>query len=151
MKILMVCLGNICRSPMAEGIMRDKAAAAEIEIETDSAGTGDYHIGESPDHRAVAAMKKRGHDITDLRARQFQVQDFDDFDLIYAMDASNYGNILSLARNDNDRGKLKLILNESQPNRDMEVPDPYFGGDEGFDRVYKMLDAACDAALKRIS
>lgn len=136
---------------MAEGIMRDKAAAAEIEIETDSAGTGDYHIGESPDHRAVAAMKKRGHDITDLRARQFQVQDFDDFDLIYAMDASNYGNILSLARNDNDRGKLKLILNESQPNRDMEVPDPYFGGDEGFDRVYKMLDAACDAALKRIS
>ncbi len=136
---------------MAEGIMRDKAAAAEIEIETDSAGTGDYHIGESPDHRAVAAMKKRGHDITDLRARQFQVQDFDDCDLIYAMDASNYGNILSLARNDNDRGKVRLILNESQPNRDMEVPDPYFGGDEGFDRVYKMLDAACDAALKRIS
>lgn len=136
---------------MAEGIMRDKAAAAGIDIETDSAGTGDYHIGESPDHRAVAAMKKRGHDITDLRARQFQSDDFDDFDLIYAMDTSNCGNILSLARDDADRAKVKLILNESQPNRDMEVPDPYFGGDEGFDRVYKMLDAACDAVLKRIS
>lgn len=130
--------------------MRDKAAEAGVEFETDSAGTGDYHVGEPPDSRAVAAMKNRGHDISDLRARQFKASDFDAFDMIYAMDASNYHNILSLARNDDDRTKVTLILNESQPNRDMEVPDPYFGGDEGFERVYKMLDAACDAALKRL-
>lgn len=146
----MVCLGNICRSPMAEGIIRDKADEKGIEIETDSAGTGDYHIGEGPDKRAVAAMKKHGHDITDLRARQFKVSDYDEFDVIYAMDASNFDNILKLARNDDDRGKVKLILNESQPNRDMEVPDPYFGGDAGFENVYKMLDAACEVILERL-
>lgn len=135
---------------MAEGIIRDKANEKGVKIETDSAGTGDYHIGEGPDHRAVAAMKKRGHDITDLQARQFRVSDYDKFDMIYAMDASNLENILDLARNDDDRGKVKLILNESQPNRDMEVPDPYFGGDAGFENVYKMLDAACELILERI-
>lgn len=150
MKILMVCLGNICRSPMAEGIIRDKADEKGIEIKTDSAGTGDYHIGEAPDRRAVAAMKKHGHDITDLQARQFKVSDFDEFDIIYAMDSSNLDNILKLARNEDDRGKVKLILNESQPNRDMQVPDPYFGGEAGFENVYQMLDAACEVILERL-
>jgi len=135
---------------MAEGIIRDKAKEKGIEIETDSAGTGDYHVGESPDKRAVDAMKKHNHDITDLRARQFDLSDFGKFDVVYAMDISNYDNIMALARNDDDRDKVRLILNESQPNRGMEVPDPYFGGDPGFENVYQMLDAACEVILERI-
>lgn len=135
---------------MAEGILRDKAEAKGVAIQTDSAGTSRYHIGAGPDERAVAAMQRHGHDITDLRARQFTAADFGAFDQIYAMDASNYENILALAESDADRAKVKLILNESQPEMDMEVPDPYFGGDAGFDHVYELLDAACDTIIERI-
>ena len=94
MKILMVCLGNICRSPIAEGILREKSKLAGWEIETDSAGTSAHHTGESPDHRMMKAAKENGYDISDLRARQFVVSDFDAFDLIYVMDESNYDNVL---------------------------------------------------------
>lgn len=135
---------------MAEGILRDKAKEKGVTITTDSAGTSRYHIGAGPDERAVAAMKRRGHDITDLRARQFTAADFGAFDQIYAMDASNYENILNLAKSDEDRAKVKLILNESQANQDMEVPDPYFGGEAGFDHVYALLDAACDLITDRL-
>lgn len=146
----MVCLGNICRSPMAEGLLRTKAAALGHAIETDSAGTGNYHIGENPDHRAIACMKQHGHDISKLRARQFQQGDFDAFDVIFAMDKSNHTNILKLARHDGDRSKVRLMLDELENATINEVPDPYFGGQEGFEEVYALLDAACDRFLTRL-
>ncbi|MFM9984692.1 MAG: low molecular weight protein-tyrosine-phosphatase [Flavobacteriales bacterium] len=150
MKVLMVCLGNICRSPMAEGILRSRAVALNKHFEIDSAGTGNYHIGENPDSRAVACMKKHGHDISTLRARQFKSSDFDEFDQIFAMDQSNFDNIVLLARNDHDIAKVKLILEEIEGIPNNEVPDPYFGGDEGFEHVYNLLDAAFDRFLNRI-
>ncbi len=150
MRILMVCLGNICRSPMAEGILRAKVEEMNLNVICDSAGTSDYHIGEAPDKRARSCMKRHGQSIEDLKARQFEVDDFDKFDMIYAMDSSNYNNILSKARSSEDEKKVAMILNESQANKNMEVPDPYFGGDAGFDHVYALLDAACDAILKKV-
>ena len=108
--ILMVCLGNICRSPLAEGILKSKLPVSEFTV--DSAGTANYHIGSSPDRRSVAIAKKYGINISNLKGREFSVYDFDKFDLIYAMDESNYRNIINLARNDDDRTKVKLILNE---------------------------------------
>lgn len=148
-KILMVCLGNICRSPLAEGILKSKVFS--IKTMVDSAGTGAYHIGKKPDPRSIAVARLNGIDITDQRARQFSVEDFDNFDLIYAMDNANYYNIISLARTDIDKGKVKLILNEVFPGDDLGVPDPYHGGDFGFKNVYKMLDEACDVIAKKIN
>ena len=111
MKILMVCLGNICRSPMAEGILRDKVSKLSYDIEVDSAGTAAYHIGEAPDSRMIETAMSRGINISDLRARQFCVNDFDVFDKIYAMDVSNLSNMQQLARNKSDLDKLDLLLN----------------------------------------
>ena len=148
MKILMVCLGNICRSPMAEGILRHKVRAMKRDdIKTDSAGTIGIHAGEAPDLRMQKTALKNGIDISDLRARQFVQKDFDDFDLIFAMDQSNLKNILTLSRNDADRKKVKLILNESFPGEDREVPDPYFGGQEGFQHVFDLLDETTDQLI----
>lgn len=147
-RILMVCLGNICRSPMAEGILRARVEEAGKKVIVDSAGTSDYHSGESPDFRAIRTLEKRGIDISGLAARQFTVQDFDTFNHIYAMDASNLMNILSLARNDDDRNKVELLLNVSFPESNRSVPDPYYGGMEGFEEVYEMLNAV---SLKLIS
>ena len=140
-KILMVCLGNICRSPLAEGILKSKLSTNTFFI--DSAGTGAYHIGKSPDSRSIAVAKKYGLDISNLRGRQFNVSDFDKFDTIYAMDESNYRNIISLARDDQDKAKVKFILNEIYPDQNYNVPDPYYGGHDDFENVYKMLDEAC--------
>ena len=137
----MVCLGNICRSPMAEGIMRK---LGEKKVEVDSAGTADYHIGFQPDKRMIATAKEHGVDISNLRARQFQSDDFDSFDLIFAMDSSNYRDIISLAKDDNDKQKVKMILDNSN------VPDPYYGGDEGFEHVYQLLHEACQKFLEDI-
>lgn len=136
----MVCLGNICRSPLAQGILETKVDTTEVFV--DSAGTGAYHIGKLPDRRSIAVAKKHGIDITSQSARQFQVEDFDEFDTIYAMDQSNYQNIISLARNADDENKVKLILNEISLENN-SVPDPYYGGNRGFDDVYEMLDEAC--------
>lgn len=135
MKILMVCLGNICRSPLAEGIMRSKLGE---EYFVDSAGTGSWHVGQAPDKRSIAVAKKYGIEISHLRARQFQVKDFDEFDYILAMDSSNYRDILSLARSEEDRMKVRMILH------DQDVPDPYYGGEDGFELVYQLLDEAVD-------
>lgn len=151
MKILSVCLGNICRSPMAEGIIRDRLAEAGISVETDSAGTAAYHVGEKPDNRAMACMQKNGHDITDLRARQFQKSDFQNFDLIFAMDRSNYDNILRLAETEADRDKVSMFLNLSTPGMDAEVPDPYYGGDGGFQHVYDLLTDATDKLIEKLN
>jgi protein-tyrosine phosphatase len=150
MKVLMVCLGNICRSPMAEGLLRNKAEERNLPVEVDSAGTGDWHVGEQPDHRAIKFMKNKGIDISGLRARQFKPQDFKNFDLILTMDKENYANVLALAHTDEDRDKTKMILNYSKPDTYEPVPDPYFGGDEGFELVYNLLDEAIDHLLQNV-
>ncbi|NGF76070.1 low molecular weight phosphotyrosine protein phosphatase [Fluviicola sp. SGL-29] len=150
MKILMVCLGNICRSPMADGLLRKKVKVEGLAVEVDSAGTSDYHIGEAPDHRMRATARQLGCPIDELRARQFSVQDFDQFDLIYAMDVSNYNNILTLSRNENDTAKVHLILNELYPGENLAVPDPYFGGEQGFIDVFNMLDEVTDVVINKL-
>ncbi len=140
-KILMVCLGNICRSPLAEGILRSKLSTNTIVV--DSAGTGNYHIGKNPDLRAISIARKHALDISNLKARQFEVSDFDNFDHIYVMDESNYRNLIQLARNDQDKRKIKFIMDEVYPNQNYNVPDPYYGGNDGFESVFNMLDEAC--------
>jgi len=148
-KILMVCLGNICRSPLAEGILKSKLDSSNFFV--DSAGTSSYHIGHKPDIRSITIAKEFNIDISKQQARQFVKQDFDNFDLIYAMDSSNYNNIIALASNDSDKQKVKLILNESHPNKKLEVPDPYYGGDTGFLTVYNLLDDACTIIAKQLN
>ena len=148
MRILMVCLGNICRSPLAEGILRSKIISDTVIV--DSAGTSGFHQGELPDPRSIAVARLNGIDITNQRSRKFLVEDFDYFDLIYAMDQSNYYNILDLARNNEDESKVRMILNESHPNQNLNVPDPYYGGDKGFDNVFRMLDEACEIIASQI-
>lgn len=148
-KILMVCLGNICRSPLAEGILKSKLSENEFTI--DSAGTASYHVGDTPDRRSIAVAKKYGIDISNLKGRQFKTNDFDAFDIIYVMDESNYRNVISLARNENDKNKVKFILNEIYPNQNHEVPDPYYGGEQGFENVYKMLDEACSIIADKLA
>ena len=150
MKILMVCLGNICRSPLAEGILRKKLGSENIAAEVASAGTSDYHVGEPADERTVAVASRYGVDISSHRARQFEITDFDRYDEIYAMDRSNYNKVMNMARDDEDRKKVGMITNRLYPGSDMDVPDPYFGGDEGFDYVFKMLDEACEAIVGKM-
>jgi len=147
-KILMVCLGNICRSPLAEGILKSKIDSKKIHIE--SAGTGDWHIGQLPDKRSVKIAKEHGLDITDQRGRQFNTADFDKFDMIFVMDNSNYNDVMALARNKEDQKKVHLILNEVFPEENLDVPDPYMGGESGFKRVYDMLDQATDKIVERL-
>ena len=148
MKILMVCLGNICRSPIAEGILKSKIEKYNLPWMVDSAGTGSWHSGEQPDERAVDIATKYGVDITYQRARQFSPYDFERFDRIYAMDAGNYRDVLQLAQSDVEKEKVEMILNESYPGENRQVPDPYWD-DNGFDNVFKMLDAACEAIVKK--
>jgi len=146
----MVCLGNICRSPMAEGILRAKLTQAGKRAIVDSAGTADYHVGESPDYRAIKTLLEKKIDISGLAGRQFTVSDFDEFDFIYAMDSSNYNNIVALARNENDKNKVMLIMNMVEPNSNLSVPDPYFGNNDGFEKVYKMLEDASDKIIEKL-
>ncbi|MBT4737654.1 MAG: low molecular weight phosphotyrosine protein phosphatase [Flavobacteriales bacterium] len=148
MRILMVCLGNICRSPLAEGILKNKTQ--NLDVYVDSAGTASYHVGNLPDSRSIEIANKNGIDLTDQRARQFSEKDFDDFDKIYAMDTNNYSNIISLARNQSDRDKVDVILNELTPKSYDSVPDPYYGAGDGFQIVYDMLDNACDAIVGKL-
>ena len=144
----MVCLGNICRSPLAEGILKNKTQ--NLDVFVDSAGTASYHVGNLPDSRSVEIANKNGIDLTDQRARQFSEKDFDDFDKIYAMDTNNYSNIISLARDQSDRDKVDVILNELTPKSYDSVPDPYYGAGDGFQIVYDMLDNACDAIVRKL-
>lgn len=145
----MVCLGNICRSPLAEGILKSKVNKETVFV--DSAGTAAYHIGNLPDVRSIEVAKTYGIDITNQKARKITVKDFDVFDFIYAMDESNYENILLLARNSNDKQKVKMILKESDAAKNKSVPDPYYGGNSGFENVYKMLDEACTIIASKLA
>jgi len=148
MRVLMVCLGNICRSPLAEGILKSKVNSETIFI--DSAGTGNYHIGGLPDKRSIAVANNYHIDITNQRCRQFRISDFDEFDLIYVMDNSNRKDVMALARDKNDEAKVKMILNEIFPNENVDVPDPYYGGEFGFENVYKLLDKACAVIAEKL-
>lgn len=150
MNILMVCLGNICRSPMADGLLRKKISENGLPVVVDSAGTANYHVGEAPDLRMRDTARKLGCPIDDLRARQFSISDFERFDLIYVMDSSNYSNVTRLARNDEERHKVKLILNELYPNENRAVPDPYYGAEQGFIEVFELLDAATDRIIEKL-
>ena len=148
MKILVVCLGNICRSPMAEGILRNKIKENKLDIEVDSAGTADFHVGENPDARAIATSKKFGIDISGLRGRQFTGADFDRFDLIYAMDHSNFNNIIGLARNPADTKKVFFFY--AKEGNGIDVPDPWFGGQEGFVSVFDILEKSSERILREL-
>lgn len=147
-KILMVCLGNICRSPLAQGILENKLNPTKYMVA--SAGTGAYHIGNLPDKRSIAVAQKNGIDITNQRAAQFKKADFNTYDHIFVMDESNYNNVIALANNNDQIKKVRLILNEIYPNTNSEVPDPYYGGDSGFDHVYNLLDEACEKLAARL-
>lgn len=147
MNILMVCLGNICRSPLAEGILRQKIKEKNLPWTVDSAGTAAYHVGEAPDPRSIAVAKAHGIDILDQRGRQLTVSDFDQFDLILTMDSSNYQNAIRLARNDAERAKVRLIMNFAEPGQNRSVPDPYWDNN-GFEGVYKMLDQATESLIQ---
>jgi protein-tyrosine phosphatase len=147
-KILMVCLGNICRSPLAEGILQSKVNADTVFV--DSAGTAAYHVGNLPDERSIEVARKYGIDITNQKARKFTIADFKNFDIIFAMDESNYQNILTLSRNKEDASKVKMILNEISPNANKSIPDPYYGGNQGFENVFKMLDEACTLIAEKL-
>ena len=149
--ILMVCLGNICRSPLAEGVLRHKLEEAGIKnIRVDSAGTSDYHVGDSPDARSTKNAKSHGIDISKLCGRQFSEKDFDDFDHIYVMDASNYQNVIALTRNESDKAKVDLLLNAKWPGKNIAVPDPYYGSGDGFEKVFQLVEQACDEIVKKM-
>lgn len=147
-KILMVCLGNICRSPLAEGILQSKLPAEKFIV--DSAGTGNWHAGQGPDKRSVETAKNRGLDISCQIARQLQPSDFEEFDHIYVMDASNYRDVTALAPDDASKAKVKLMMDELYPGQNVDVPDPYWSELDGFDKVYDMLDEACEIVAARL-
>lgn len=144
----MVCLGNICRSPLAEGILKSKIDPSRIIVE--SAGTGGWHVGEAPDPRSIAVAHKYGLDITNQRAKKFSSYDFEIYDHIYVMDNSNFRDVTELARNEDEIKKVKRILDELFPGENVDVPDPYYGGDMGFENVFKMLDEACDKIAQKL-
>lgn len=147
MNVLMVCLGNICRSPLAQGILEHKIAELGLSWNIDSAGTGAWHAGEKPDTRGIAKAASEGIDISRQRARQFTAEDFQKFDLILAMDASNYKNINKLSEKEEEREKVHMMMNFAYPDENRAVPDPYYDG--GFDNVYAMLELACNGIISK--
>lgn len=147
-KILMVCLGNICRSPLAEGVLRSKLNSDNFLV--DSAGTSNYHIGSSPDARSVEVARKNGIDISDLKGRQFTLQDFDDFDYIFVMDKSNYKNVLALALNENQKKKVSLLRDELGEFSGVELADPYYGDKSHFALCFSQIDKACSVIAEKI-
>lgn len=147
-RVLMVCLGNICRSPLAEGILKSKVNSKSIFI--DSAGTGGYHIGNKPDSRSIAVANTYGIDIANQRCRKFETKDFDEFDIIYVMDKSNYANVIATSRNTIDKAKVKLLLDEVELEI-IEVPDPYYDSEDGFDYVFHLIDKACEVIAKKLN
>jgi len=151
MKILMVCLGNICRSPMAEGILQDKAWKAGLQWSVESAGTNGYHIGEAPHRLSQKVARMNGIDISKQRSRDFVAEDFKRFDKIYAMSDDVIDDMRRIARDKFDENKVDLLLNEIFPGQNVDVPDPWYGPEPGYHEVYKMISDACDAIIKKYS
>lgn len=145
----MVCLGNICRSPMAHGLLQHKVEKLGLKWEVDSAGTSGYHEGEQPDKRAIACMRKHGIDITYQHSRPIIRQDLDEFDLIYVMDKANLADVTEMAVSEEQLHKIALIMSMVYAPQSIDVPDPYYGGDRGFENVYKMLDEATDKIIEK--
>jgi len=149
-RILMVCLGNICRSPLADGLLLRKINERNLDAIVDSAGTANYHIGKAPDHRMIKTAAKFGTPIDFLRARQFTAQDFQNFDHILVMDRSNYHNVIALAQTEADQKKVNFFLDYLHPNQKSEVPDPYYGTLKDFEAVYQLVDDATDALIQKL-
>lgn len=147
----MVCLGNICRSPLAQGVLAHKAKQAGLKWEVDSAGTGDWHIDEPPHQLSQKVAKQNGVDISQQKARQFNRTDFIDFDKIYVMDNSNYKDVKQMAGELWDESKVDLFLNELYPGKNMDVPDPWYGEEDGYHKVYEMIEKTCEAIVRRYS
>ncbi len=148
MKILMVCLGNICRSPLAEGILKSKIQQHGLNWKVDSAGTGSWHIDETPDQRSVKVAQDHDLDITMQKGRQISKKDFKNFDLIFVMDQENFKNVTALASTEEEKEKVNLIMSMLNPHDPLSVPDPYWD-DNGFQKVYEMLDQACEAIIEK--
>lgn len=148
MKVLVVCLGNICRSPLAEGLLKSKVEALGLGWEIDSAGTGGYHEGSHPHEKSIEVAGRNGVDITNQRARKISREDFSKFDLILAMDTANRDDMYEMTSTMEQRNKIRLIMDLVYPNRDVSVPDPYYGGIEGYEKVWEMLDQACDKVIE---
>ncbi|HRW75513.1 MAG: low molecular weight phosphotyrosine protein phosphatase [Lewinellaceae bacterium] len=149
MKILMVCLGNICRSPLAEGIFRRHVETRGLDWTIDSAGTGSWHAGERPDPRSIRIAERNGLDISTQRARQVHPDDFMEFNLIFAMDKTNLRHLLDMREGRHRGADIHLFLDYAHPGTSEDVPDPYWD-DQGFARVYHMLDEASGMVIERI-
>ncbi|MCR9834009.1 low molecular weight protein-tyrosine-phosphatase [Vibrio parahaemolyticus] len=147
-RILVVCMGNICRSPTGEAVLRAKAEELGVDVDIDSAGTIGYHTGNTPDSRAMAAGKLRGYSFKGMRARQVSVQDFEDFDLVLAADKANLADLLDICPAEH-RHKVSLLLSHSNSSYD-EIPDPYYGGDDGFELVLDLIEEASVAVLQKL-
>lgn len=145
----MVCLGNICRSPLAEGILKSKVDTTKVLV--DSAGTGGWHVGQLPDDRSIQVARKYGIDITDQRGRKFSTYDFESYDHIFVMDIANYRDVVQLANTEAEKQKVKLLLDEIFPGENVDVPDPYYGGHHGFENVFRMIEEACEKIATRLS
>lgn len=149
MRILMVCLGNICRSPLAEGVLQHKANKAGLQWSVESAGTGAWHAGEPPHHLSIKVAKLNGVDISNQRARQFVQEDFVTYDFIYVMDSSNYIDVKQMSGELWNETKIDLLLNALHPGENRNVPDPWYGKEDGYHKVYEMIDAACDRIIQK--
>jgi protein-tyrosine phosphatase len=150
MKILMVCLGNICRSPLAEGILQDKAFKAGLNWSVESAGTENYHVGEPPHHLSQKVAKSYGVDISKQRARRFTAEDLNNYDKIYALSGDVLKEIQYISRNRFDPSKVDLLMNELYPEKNMDVPDPWYGPEPGYHEAYKLIEAACEAIIEKV-
>ena len=151
MKILMVCLGNICRSPLAEGILQDKAFKAGLKWSVESAGTESYHVGQPPHPLSQKVAKLNGIDICNQRARRFVAADFEVYDKIYALANDVMDSMKRIAKNKFDASKADLLMNELYPGRNLDVPDPWYGPEPGYHEVYKLLDKVCDKIIEKYS
>jgi protein-tyrosine phosphatase len=149
MKILMVCLGNICRSPLAEGILQHKSLEAGLLWTVDSAGTNGYHIGEAPHRLSQKVALLNGIDIGHQQSRRFTAADFKEYDKIYAMAGDVVDEMKRLTKKDYQAEKVELLMNELHPGRNMDVPDPWYGTEPGYHEVYKMIDEACDVIISK--
>lgn len=149
MKILMVCLGNICRSPLAEGILQQKANTLKINWHVDSAGTAGYHVGEAPHHLSQKVAKQNGIDISKQHCRQFVKEDMLHYDFIYVMDNSNYNDVKKISKELWNEHKVDLLLNELYPGENKNVPDPWYGNEDGYHTVFYMIDRACEKIIEK--